>query len=418
MKVFWSWQADTPGKIGRHFVRDALAEAIKALKEPEDVEEPSERDTREALHLDHDRQGVSGSPALAPTIFGKIERSAVFVADVTLVAEIAESNKKLINSNVAIEYGYASHALSDESILMVQNTFYGERDDLPFDLKYKVGPIQYRLEPNATKHEIDAGRNRLRGILVNALRPYLNRVSLRQSVPPKFAEVVSTTNPAFYWAPGEILAQLEDHGSSIFRRSDNVIYEYRFDEPRAFYLRLIPTSPKSELLRLTALTTLADRRRVDVLTRAAYQTSSARNSHGAIVYEAHGESRVPNAITQLFRNGEIWGVTRDLFAEFQGDTVIPDVSVANFYSRVLENYIMIIRELGFDPPYTVEMGAVGLAGARLSMPPPNPMNQVSGPIHQNQLPIRRVLNDTAPASRDAIVSEFRRSLYDLAGLAV
>ena len=33
MKVFWSWQADTPGKIGRHFVRDAISEAIELLKD-------------------------------------------------------------------------------------------------------------------------------------------------------------------------------------------------------------------------------------------------------------------------------------------------------------------------------------------------------------------------------------------------
>src|SRR5580704_11112247 len=104
MKVFWSWQADTPGKTGRHFVREALAEAIAALKEPEDVEEPSERETREALHLDHDRQGVPGSPDLAPTIFRKIDQAAVFVADVTLVAQMqdrapkgGDAPKKLIN---------------------------------------------------------------------------------------------------------------------------------------------------------------------------------------------------------------------------------------------------------------------------------------------------------------------------------
>jgi hypothetical protein len=115
MKVFWSWQADTAGKTGRHFVRAALADAIEALKQPKEIEEPAERDAREALHLDHDRQGVPGSPDLATTIFRKIEQSAVFVADVTLVAgiqggEIAGGNttaKKLINSNVAIEYGYA-----------------------------------------------------------------------------------------------------------------------------------------------------------------------------------------------------------------------------------------------------------------------------------------------------------------------
>lgn len=130
-------------------MRGALAEAIEVLRQPSEIEEPSEREAREALHLDHDRQGVSGSPDLAPTIFRKIEQAAVFVADVTLVGETTpvgekaegRAAKKLINSNVAIEYGYAHHALSDARILMVQNTHFGERDDLPFDLKHKGGPI-------------------------------------------------------------------------------------------------------------------------------------------------------------------------------------------------------------------------------------------------------------------------------------
>lgn len=111
MKVFWSWQADPPGKIGRFFVRDLLAEAIKALKADEEIIEPSEREARDAMHLDSDRHGVSGSPDLAATIFEKIEQAAV--ADVTLVGE-APANKKLIDSNVAIEYRHA-HALTDRS---------------------------------------------------------------------------------------------------------------------------------------------------------------------------------------------------------------------------------------------------------------------------------------------------------------
>jgi hypothetical protein len=123
MKIFWSWQSDTPGKVGRHFVRGALAEAIEVLRQPNEIEEPSEREAREALHLDHDRQGVSGSPDLAPTIFRKIEQAAVFVADVTLVGETTpvgekaegRAAKKLINSNLAIEYGYAHHALGADA---------------------------------------------------------------------------------------------------------------------------------------------------------------------------------------------------------------------------------------------------------------------------------------------------------------
>ena len=64
MKIFWSWQSDTPGKIGRFLVRDALQEAIEQLKQAPDIEEPTAQANRDALHLDHDMKGVTGSPDL------------------------------------------------------------------------------------------------------------------------------------------------------------------------------------------------------------------------------------------------------------------------------------------------------------------------------------------------------------------
>lgn len=425
MKVFWSWQADTPGKTGRHFVRDALNEAIALLKQPQDIEEPSERENREALHLDHDRQGVPGSPPLAPTIFGKIEQSAVFVADVTLVGEIigiessAEKNKKFINSNVGIEYGYAAHALGDEAILMVQNVHYGARDDLPFDLKYKAGPIQYCLAPEATKQQIDAERAQLRSTLVAALRPYIGlRSEASTGAVARPEEIPSTRNPAFFWEASEVLARVDDDASGIFRRADDAVFEYRFEEPRAFYLRLIPASAQRDKLSLATLVTFVGRRRPDILTRAQYSSFTGRNRYGAIVYEVHGDSRTPNALTQLFRNGEIWGVSRDLIVEYLGDWVIPTGAVSNFYSRVLSNYIEVSHDLDFGPPYTVEMGAVGLTDVRLSMPPPNQWNEISGPVHQDQLRVRRVLNDASADAQRAVVDQLLRELYDLVGISI
>jgi len=100
MKIFWSWQSDTPAQIGKYLVRDALRVAINRLKQAEDIDEP----TRDDLHLDQDTQGATGSPDLVPTIFGKIEKSEVVVADVTIVGKTDE-DKRLINSNVAIEFG-------------------------------------------------------------------------------------------------------------------------------------------------------------------------------------------------------------------------------------------------------------------------------------------------------------------------
>ena len=161
--------------------------------------------------LDHDRQGVAGGPDLAATIFRKIDAAAVFVADVTLVGSTdpatpqgaAQQRKRLINSNAAIEYGYAQHGLGDEAILMVQNTHYGDREGLPFDLKHKAGPIQYRLAPDAIRKEIEAEHAKLHATLSEALKPYLSPGATPAANVP-FEEVPRTTSSAFFWLPGEV----------------------------------------------------------------------------------------------------------------------------------------------------------------------------------------------------------------------
>src|ERR1700724_1583182 len=174
MKVFWSWQSDTPGKIGRHFVRDALSAAIEQLKQTPEIEEPTAREARSAMHLDQDRKGIPGSPDLARVILEKIEQSAVFVADVTSVGITTTQPedtqpKKVINPNVAIELGYALHALGDSAFLMVMNEHYGSRADLPFDLQSKAGPIIFRLPPDADRKTITTASRQLTAQLAEAL---------------------------------------------------------------------------------------------------------------------------------------------------------------------------------------------------------------------------------------------------------
>ena len=57
-----------PPRNGLELAGDALLEAIKILRQPEDVEEPIKAENRENMYLDQDRQNVTGSPALADTI--------------------------------------------------------------------------------------------------------------------------------------------------------------------------------------------------------------------------------------------------------------------------------------------------------------------------------------------------------------
>lgn len=170
MKVFWAWQSDTPGKIGRFFVRDVLNAAIKQLRDDLEVVEPTEREVRDALELDHDRKGVPGSPDLARTILEKIKAASVFVADVTPVGTVSDDDKKLINSNVAIELGYALSFHTDRRLLMVMNTHYGTRADLPFDVAHKGGPIMFDVRPDADRRAVAEAAAELRGQLVEAIK--------------------------------------------------------------------------------------------------------------------------------------------------------------------------------------------------------------------------------------------------------
>ena len=170
MKIFWSWQSDTPGNTGRHLIRAALEAAIAELKLVENIEEAIRND----LHLDSDRQGIPGSPDLARVILEKIDASFVVVADVTAVGAIIpvadKPVKKLINSNVAIELGYALRALGSQGTLMVMNDFYGGRADLPFDLQAKAGPMLFSLPPDATVETKSQQKARLKAQLKDAIR--------------------------------------------------------------------------------------------------------------------------------------------------------------------------------------------------------------------------------------------------------
>jgi hypothetical protein len=402
MKIFWSWQSDTPGKVGRHFVRDALRVAIEALKQAPDVEEPTAAETRENIHLDHDRQGVTGSPDLARTIFEKIDAAAVFVADVTLIGTSDHGKKRHINPNVAIEYGHAHHALGDNAILMVQNTHYGDRDALPFDLKHKAGPIQYRLAPDAKKADIEAAQKSLVGQFVTALRPFVERQTAQAAAP--FQEQPSRDTPAVYFTAGEVLGRI---GVGTV---DEI--EYRFADSRAFHLRLMPTTAQAEL-RQTQLMDIAGTHRPDVLLQPRFAAHLDRNAHGVIGLNSSGTATTPPAFTQLFSTGEIWGVTRGFFASYQNMTVVPTISLENVYRRVLANYVEILEKgLGIATPYTVVLGAIGLKDAHVGLS----NNSVDGPIYNDRIEIRRVLNETNLPAQAAVVREFVDAVLDLAGV--
>lgn len=133
--IFYSWQSDLPNNKNRGFLENCIKEALKELN----VSEQYEIEFR----LDKDTMNEIGTPHIADTIFSKIEKSVVFIADVSIINSDYK-NRKTPNPNVLIELGYAAKVLGWDKIICIFNTDYGSFDDLPFDIKFRR-PLCYSL---------------------------------------------------------------------------------------------------------------------------------------------------------------------------------------------------------------------------------------------------------------------------------
>jgi hypothetical protein len=87
-------------------------------------------------------------------------------------------------------------------------------------------------------------------------------------------------------------------------------------------------------------------------------------------------------------------------------------NVENIYGRVLRNYCSVAADdFGIEPPYQIELGALGLSGAVLGI------NRygMSGSIHQDQFKLRRIMNDVTAGTQKKLIGDFLDALFDLAG---
>lgn len=124
--IFYSWQSDVPNN--KNFVQKCIDKAIKNVKRKHST------NLQLTINIDRDTKGESGSPAIAQTIFRKINISDIFICDVTNINK--DRNSRFTpNPNVLIELGYAIKTLGWERVICVCNTDFGDVEDLPFDIR-------------------------------------------------------------------------------------------------------------------------------------------------------------------------------------------------------------------------------------------------------------------------------------------
>ena len=202
--VFFSWQSDRPTKEGRNLIERALKMALERIAQDMNLEEPL-RD----LIFDKDTQGVAGSPPVFDTILEKIDGAAVFVPDLTFIAQ-RQNGDPIPNANVLIEYGYALKTIGHSRIVPVMNTAHGKptRATMPFDLAHHKFPIQYEVPEGAPDDERRAQRAQLAKVLESAIRNVLNSEEYKASLPkPEPPPPVKYREPlqgrARFWPEGE-----------------------------------------------------------------------------------------------------------------------------------------------------------------------------------------------------------------------
>jgi len=136
VKIFFSWQSDSPPKTNRYFIEDCLKKAAKEITKEIPI----------IFTIDRDTKDVGGMPGIVDTIFQKIRSCDIFVWDATI---IYTSPKYAPNPNVLLELGYAFALVGEGRIIGIINKSNGiNADKLPFDLMHRRWPIQYDLDCN------------------------------------------------------------------------------------------------------------------------------------------------------------------------------------------------------------------------------------------------------------------------------
>lgn len=145
LRIFYSWQSDSPAETNRNAIRAALKSAAKKLEA-----------ARPGLKIVRDEatRGVSGSPNIVAKIHEKIELCDIFVADITTVTS-ARAKRPCPNPNVGYELGFAvAHIGWDRIILMFNEAFGKFPGDLPFDFaQHRAGTYKCPVVPATAEKE-------------------------------------------------------------------------------------------------------------------------------------------------------------------------------------------------------------------------------------------------------------------------
>ncbi len=356
--VFFSWQSDRHPKECRNLIENALKAALERISKGMEIDERPQ-----GLALDKDTKDVPGSPPIFDTILGKIDKAAIFVPDLTFVAQ-RENGDPMPNSNVLIEYGYALKSLGHGRIIAVMNTAYGKpkRETMPFDLSHHRFPIQYDVPAGASDDERLAQRQQLSQTLESAIRgvlasdAYLS--SLAPVAVPKYREPLD--GRARFRAKDQPLGFSNDPVQQLVGGKDISV---RLADGPAMWLRVMPQKPVKQPLKISDIRNLASELMTTPFYRAYTNSFFVRGNDGG-GFAPLGAGITPTVI-YMFTDAEIWAV--DTYPLEAVPKLIPFDEKE--FANSLQSCAKILSERFAIPgPFRWVAGFEGIHGRSLPLP--------------------------------------------------
>ena len=156
LKIFFSWQtaSDTEHLHNKPFILSCIGKAVGEIANKGQLKGVWFEVQEGTTH-------VAGTPEMIATCERRIDECHIFIADFTVERHFDSSEMELLtregkqlredqNTNVAYEFGRASHRLSAEQIITVMNTVNGspeedEKRSLAIDFRHRRWPITFHL---------------------------------------------------------------------------------------------------------------------------------------------------------------------------------------------------------------------------------------------------------------------------------
>lgn len=182
----------------------------------------------------------------------------------------------------------------------------------------------------------------------------------------------------------------------------------------------VPLDPSPKMvLHLLPIAALDPTTRLDVIPLAQQTTklspiyahgwSHRYNFDGFLTYSSYGDRSTCPTYLQIFRNGAIEAIEASILSEeWKKNKIIPSLLYERELISALERYLVILRDLGLEPPIFVMLSLLGVKGYLMGVDSLRFWSQPRDPIDRDAL----LLHDSIVEDYESKAADILRPAFD------